>query len=302
MNPNQIGASAGYTFAYYGLESTLERFLWSIDRLTELGYKSYSLEILEAHHVGLYKEKGAIDRLLDRSRRTGLNFSSFIPYHCCTNLTSARKERRELGVRQFSEGVEIAKELGILMATIASDWPPEWVSSYRTEYQHAPANEFSVPSAKEYESIWLAHSEAISKCVEIAAKHNMRFGLEPRANSLVSTADSFLRLWDKLRTDHCCCVLDVMHCAFHREAVPIAIKKLGSRLAIVQICGTDGKSLNHLPLADDQLTQSTLEALAQTGFTGIIDVEMYGMPANVIDDCYRQAREILERQIAALKC
>lgn len=299
MNINQIGASAGYTFAYYSLDSSLERFLWSIDRLSELGYKSYSLEILEPEHVALYRQKGAIDQLLERSKQRGVSFSSFIPYHCCTNLTSARKEPRKLGVQQFKEGVEIAKDLGISIATIASDWPPEWVSSYKSEYAHAPAAEFDVPSSKEYDLVWSGYDSAISECLEIADKHRVRLGLEPRANCLVSTADSFLRMWDKLACDHFFCVLDVMHCAYHRESVPAAIKKLGSRLGVLQICGTDGKTLSHLPLADDPATQNTLRALEEIAFTGVIDVELYGMPIETIDACYRQAREILERQMAS---
>ena len=67
-------------------------------------------------------------------------FYNFMPYHCCTNLTSASGERRKLGVRQFAGGVEIAQEMGISVLNIASDWPPEWVSSYSAEYAHAPAS------------------------------------------------------------------------------------------------------------------------------------------------------------------
>lgn len=298
MNRNQIGASAGYTFAYYGLESSLERFLWSIDRLSELGYKSYGLEILEAPHVSLYRAKGAIDQLLDRSRRKGVSFSSFMPYHCCTNLTSSQKERRELGVRQFREGVEIAEQLGISVVIIASDWPPEWVSKYSPEYEHAPAVEFHLPSPEEYNRVWSDHLTAISRCLEIADKHNMRFGLEPRANCLVSTADVFLRMWDKLTSDSFFCALDVMHSAYHRENVPVAIKKLGSRLGILQVCGADGTSLSHSPIKSDSLTRNYLKALEETNFGGVIDVELYGMEAEKIDDSYRQAREILESLLA----
>ncbi len=300
MNPNQIGASAGYTFAYYSLESTLERFLWSIDRLSELGFKSYSLEIVEPQHVALYREGAAIERLLERSRQRAVSFSSYIPYHCCTNSTSAREERRKLGVRQFEEGVEIAKELGISVVTIASDWPPEWVSSYSREYTHAPAAEFHVPSSEDYNRVSAGYIAAISECLEIADKHRIRFGLEPRANSLISTADSFLGLSEKLASDRFFCVLDVMHCAYHRESVPVAIKKLGSRLGILQICGADGEALRHLPLVDDLPTRNTLAALQKIGFTGIIDVELYGMPVESIDDSYRQAREILQHHFTSL--
>jgi sugar phosphate isomerase/epimerase len=246
MNINQIGASAGYTLAYYGLESTLERFLWSSDRLSELGFKSYSLEILEPQHVALYREDGAIERLLERSRKRAVSFSSFIPYHWCTNLTSTREDRRQLGLRQFGEGVEIARDLGISVVTIASDWPPEWVSTYSSQYAHAPAADFDAPSSEDYDRLWSDYIAAISQCLEIAGKHGMRFGLEPRANCLLSTADSFLRLWDRLAGDRFFCVLDVMHSAYQRESVPVAIKKLGARLSILQICGTDAKTLNHL--------------------------------------------------------
>jgi sugar phosphate isomerase/epimerase len=299
MNINQIGASAGYTFACWGLESTLERFLQGIHRLSELGYKKYSLEILEPPQVAIY-EAGNITRLLDKGREKGVSFSSFIPYHCVTNLSSTRQDRRELGVKQFAEGCEVAKRLGIRLVTIASDWPPEWVSSYSAAYEHAPAEEFGVPSRQEYDRIWSDHMGALANCLEIAEKHQMRMGYEPRANSLVSNVDSFLRMWEKLASRNFFCVLDVMHCAYHREDLPVAIKKLGSLLEIVQVCGTDGRTLNHLPLADDPATKNMVKTLHEIDFQGILDVELYGLPSGEIDTSYREAREILERQIAAL--
>jgi hypothetical protein len=53
--------------------------------------------------------RGNIRLLLNKGRETGVSFSSFIPYHCVTNLTSAKEEGRQLGVKQFGEGVEIPK-------------------------------------------------------------------------------------------------------------------------------------------------------------------------------------------------
>jgi sugar phosphate isomerase/epimerase len=107
-------------------------------------------------------------------------------------------------------------------------------------------------------------------------------------------------MWDKIPSDDFFCVLDVMHCAYHRENLPVAIKKLGSRLGEVQMCGTDGQTLNHLPLADDLATRKTLQALKEVDFQGILCVELYGMPSEQVDAGYREAREILDRQIAAL--
>lgn len=185
-------------FAYWGLESSFERFLWSIERLGELGDRQYSLEILEQPHVAIYGPEN-ITHLLKKSSEIGMRFSSFIPYYCCTNLTSNTQECRELGIKQFGEGVEIAKRLGISTITIASDWPPEWVSRYSPAYAHAPAEEFQVPSCKEYDKICAEHMRAVRDCVRLAEENQMRLGYELRANSLVSNVDSFLRMWDTLR-------------------------------------------------------------------------------------------------------
>src|SRR2546428_351080 len=82
---------------------------------------------------------------------------------------------------------------------------------YSTDYAHAPAAAFDVPSRTAYDRVWSSYVAAISECLEIADKHRMQFGLEPRANCLVWNADSFLRMWDKLASDRFSCVLDVMH-------------------------------------------------------------------------------------------
>ncbi len=296
MNSRQIGSSPGYTFAYYELDSSLDKFLWSIDRLSELGFTNYGLEILEPEHVSIYRDNRGIDQLLSRSHLRGMNLSSFTIWPCSTNLVSADPQRRDLGVRQFVEGAEIARDLGIRLVAFGSDWPPEWVRSYRGEYQHGPAGDFFVPSQEDWQQVWSGHREALAKCLEVAAQHGLRLGLEPRANSLVSTADAFLRLWDSLACEQFGCVLDVMHCAYHRENVPAAIKKLGARLAGLQLCGTDGVTMNHLPLdpQNEQLHRIVAE-LSEIGYQGVVDVEVYGVPANAIDESYRQAREILTR-------
>jgi sugar phosphate isomerase/epimerase len=107
-------------------------------------------------------------------------------------------------------------------------------------------------------------------------------------------------MWDRLASERFFCVLDVMHCSYHRESVPVAIKKLGSRLGILQICGTDGETLSHLPITNDNASRDILRHLKEANFKGIVDVELYGMPTEAIDESYQQAREILERQLLSL--
>lgn len=294
MELSQIGASPGYTFAYYGLEASLEKSLWSLDRLSELGYRNFGLEILEPEHTAIYRESNGIEQLLDRAKARGICLSSFTIWHCCTNLTSADAGRRALGVRQFEEGAVIAREFGIPLVSFGSDWPPEWVCSYRAEYQHGPAADFSVPSPEEYRRVWSGYVDAIAQCLEIAAREGVRLALEPRANSLVSSADGFLRLCEALRSRELACILDIMHCAFHREDIAVAIKKVGPLLAALQVSGTDGNTLNHLALdATDTTLRRATAALREIAFNGIVDVEIYGIPVEKVDPAYRDALRML---------
>jgi hypothetical protein len=66
------------------------------------------------------------------------------------------------------------------------------------------------------------------------------------------------------------------------------------RLAVIGLCAI------LLVTIGFRTTRDILRALEETDFKGIIDVELYGMPTEAIDESYRQAREILDRQVAAL--
>ena len=294
MDSKQIGASPGFTFAYYQLDSTIDNFLWSLDALAQLGYENFGLETLEPEHTRLYWENDGIHRLLQRAEIRGIRFTSFTIWHCVTALCSCDSATRSLGVKRFAEGVEIAKRLGIELVTIGSDWPSEWVTEYRPEYQHGPAGSYFIPSTREYEQTWCGYVDAIGECLEIACRNNQRLAVEPRANSLIATADGFLRMWDRFRAAELGCGLDVMHCSFQRESVPVAIQKLGPQLAVFQVSGTDGTTLHHLPLSSaDETLRASIAALRATGFTGPVDVELYGMPVETVNEAYRRAREVL---------
>ena len=300
MRIEQIGASAGYTFAYWSLDSTLDRFLWSIERLGELGYKQYALEILEPPHVAIYTPEN-IQRLLDESRKTGVTFSSFIPYHCCTNLCSTAAERRQLGVKQFAEGVEIAKQLGITLVSIASDWPAEWVTSYRTEYDHAPAAEFNLPSRREFDLVWQGHLEAIGQCLTSPSRSKVRFGYEPRGQlSGIQCRRLPAHVGQAARQSIFCASWTLCIAPTNAKTCPWPSRSSARDCRPSRSAEPTARLCSHLPLADDAATRNMVRALQEIDFQGILDVELYGMPSREIDSSYQAAREILARQITDL--
>ena len=53
MLESQIGATAAYSFAHFGIKGTFDDYVWCFQRLAELGFHNFNLEILEEEHVDL---------------------------------------------------------------------------------------------------------------------------------------------------------------------------------------------------------------------------------------------------------
>lgn len=88
----------------------------------------------------------------------------------------------------------IAKQLEILLVTIGSDWLPEWVTSFNSDYTYAPAADFFLPSTAEYAALWSGDCCTVSECLDLFERNNMRLALVRHANSLIAKAEGYLRL------------------------------------------------------------------------------------------------------------
>src|SRR5437660_4307064 len=99
MMINQIGASAGYTFAYWALDSSLYRFLWSIERLSELGYRQFSLEILEAPHAAIYGPENTKRLLFFFQAEDGIRDGHVTGVQTCALPISTKKS--DISIIQF---------------------------------------------------------------------------------------------------------------------------------------------------------------------------------------------------------
>jgi len=293
MNRAQIGVTAGYGFAHFEIKGGFEDYLWCFRRLAELGFQNFNLEILEEDQAELFTpERVSAFRTLADS--LGIRIPIFTTYFVENDLVSLSAERRSKGLRHFRASLEAAEKLGATTMNLASEFPPELVRAYRPEYKHAPAEKFRIPPEVSWSSIWDNQVEMMRSCADVSAERGMQFSLEPRANSIISTADSFLRLADHVDRPNFGCSLDVMHCHFQHEDIPTAIKKLGSLLLEVQFCDADGATLNHMPIGKGRVDfKPIVEALKEVDFTGMLSLEIYGI--RDVDEAYRTSRIALEK-------
>jgi len=291
MTPSQIGATAAYPFAYFGVNGTFDNYVWCFHRLAELGFENFNLEILEDEQVDLFTPE-RVDHFRRLGEEYGIKLPIFTAYYAENDLVSLSPERRKIGLEKFRFSVETAKRLGSTIMNMASEFPPELVTKYRSEYVHSPADEFWVPLQVSWQSIWDAQVQVIQACADMAAERGMTLSLEPRAKCIVSTTDSFLRLADHVDRPNFGCSLDIMHTHFHHEDIPTSIKKLDSLLIDIQIADADGQTLSLLPIGKGNINfPVAIRALNEIDFQGILGL---GILVGNIDEGYLNSRLALE--------
>src|SRR5205807_2121895 len=144
MDTRQIGATAGYGFAHFGIEGGFDDYLWCFRRLRELGFRNFNMEILEQEHTALFTPD-RVRMFRETAGETGIAIPIFTAYYLENDLASISAERREKALRGFEFSLEVAQALGSTIINIASEFPPELVESYRPEYVHSPAARFRIP-------------------------------------------------------------------------------------------------------------------------------------------------------------
>jgi sugar phosphate isomerase/epimerase len=291
MRPNQIGAAAGYAVGHFGTKGSYEDYVWCFRRLAELGFHNFNLEILEDEQVEVFTAER-----LDQFRKLGEEYNIMLPiftvYYAENDLASLSTDRRRRGLEKFRFAVQAGTRLGSTIMNVASEFPPELVNEYSPEYPHSPASKFSVPRDVSWRSIWDPYVEAIRACTDMAGENGMKLSLEPRANCIASTVDSFLRLVDHVNRPNFGCSLDLVHTQFHREDIGTAIKKLGSLLIDVQLSDADGETVRHLPVGQGRVDfPAVIRALDEISFEGILGVEIF---VGDIDKGYLEARTAIE--------
>src|SRR5690349_296889 len=123
MDIGQIGATAGYGFAHFGIEGGFEDYLWCIRQLKVLGFRNFNMEILEEDQTELYSAD-RVQAFRREAGTAGISIPIFTAYYLENDLASISAERREKALRNFRFSLDVAAALGSTIINIASEFPP----------------------------------------------------------------------------------------------------------------------------------------------------------------------------------
>lgn len=272
----KYGATAAYTYAYTGAEMGLADYVDSLKSLGRMGIGHFDLEILQEKHIPMYLEKENIELLKRTAGDNNVAIAGFTAWVCLKLLHSTDPENNKKALELFTLVSKIASSFGASYIHLGSDMMQEYIVVRDNTYLTAPALDFKIPKGVKLADVLDKYAGNLSKLAEIAKSHGLKFSIEPRANALINSADSFLETYRRVSHDNLYCCLDAMHCAFHREDIPTAIEKLGDRLLVFQLCNAISGDMTHYPLNAGELKiASIIEALEKIRFDGYLMLEIY---------------------------
>jgi sugar phosphate isomerase/epimerase len=287
----KLGCTAAYVFAYRNIKMTIDDYMDAIETVGRLGFTALDLEILEDTHIAIYTPR-RIRLLREQAARHRVQLCGFTPWNAQKYLYSLDPSRRRLGFKLFDQECRITRDLGITEVHLGSDIPVELVKSRHGEYKGAPPSGIRLDKLA-WEQVWRLTVNTYKTANRIALKYGLRFGIEPRANSVIWSADSFLRLREAVGPN-CGCVWDPMHAAYHREDSAWAIRKLGSTLLSLQLCDADGETMFHRKLGTGIVDLAAIkQALKDIRYRGTVLLELYASGKETkaaVDRYYRTSK------------
>jgi len=272
----KIGATAAYTYAFRGTGMSLEDYLDSIATLPQLGLNYFDLEILQPQHIPIYEDPDNAARLHDALAEHGVNIAGFTSWLCLEHIHSLDPARHQIGFELFERVASLASKFGAHYMHLGSDMFGEFIQERDEAYVTAPALQLAVPEKLSLPKVVDEYAGRLAKLAAIAEDHGLKFAVEPRANSILYDAHSFQSVWQQAAHDNLYCCLDVVHMAYHRLDVPLAIELLGDRLLVMQLCNARGGQMLHLPLDDgDVAINPIVSTLNKADFDGFLMLELY---------------------------
>jgi sugar phosphate isomerase/epimerase len=283
----------------------------AIESIGKLKFKGTELIATRETDLAGYYTRERIAKLIELCGSYGLTISEFAlagGFWWDGGLSSYDKEEKKRAIGQFTRGVQIAKELGTGIICFVSHWPigiktpipypPSYLYPSRGGYpqsSHSPKLTIELPEGFSWDRTWENYVESIGMCTDIAREGGLLLAIEGHLHVIAGTTDSFLRLYDAVKSNSLGMNYDTGWQFIQREYIPISIHKLGKRLLHMHIRDGDGILHYNLPPGQGIIDwDEVVKALKDIGYGGFLSFEL-GYDEN--EKWLSEGREYLERTL-----
>ena len=260
----------------------------SIRQIAELGFDGFELIVFSEDELRKHYTPQKVKSLLSLYQNLGLELAEIvIDLGALWGLAQKDPKLKKDALNTFELGVNVARDLGCQIINFVPHWIPEVSAPHQflPMYVHpvspgvkqnaAPVWRLNMPKYINWQEAWDNYLVSLESCARIAEDRGLKIALEGHPLCILSTTDSFLRLFDQLTALNIGVNFDTsMLAAIHREYPPLSIQKLGNKIFNVHARDCDGLLNYGLPPGMGILPwDEIIRSLRQTGFDGFISIE-----------------------------
>lgn len=262
----------------------------AVEIIGELGFEGVEFILRNVDDLDEYWTASRVDTLRALCARYDLAVSQFSFFQdTVADLANLDGDARQRALDVFARGVRLAVALGAQLVNFVSQWPVgiKAPAAYvpRYWYTNQPGLDFfqpkltmQLPQPFVWDQIWESYVDSIRQCVQIVEQHGLKLAFEGHAHVIVPHTDSFLRLWDHIRSPALGYNLDTAWQFIQREYLPWSVYKLSDKLLHVHARDGDGLHCYSLPPGEGIIDWPGLvQALRDVGYDGFISLELGGL-------------------------
>jgi sugar phosphate isomerase/epimerase len=287
-----------------------------IETIAEMGFDGIELMISSVKYLDEYYTRETVARVEKLARACKLTISQVdIGSSAIDGLASLSRDRKEESIAVFERCAAIARDVGSAIICFVSHWPEGMKApiAYLPNYLYPAASgaaEFSprqtmeLPRGFDWSVVWENYVDSLARCAVAADSCGLKCAIESHTNTIISGTDSYLRLFDRIRSLAIGANLDTAFPVRQREYVPTAVHKLKGRLLHVHARDGDGILNANLPPGLGIVDWETVvQALEDIGYDGFLSLELsgYADPIPYLEQSREFLVSILKRRAVARK-
>jgi sugar phosphate isomerase/epimerase len=249
----------------------------AIRRVARLVFTQVELIAWDRDTLDTYYTPDRIAALRNLLANEGVTPSEFVATP--RGASNPDPQRRAAAIEHFKRAVDVAHKLGasIINSVVAApfDLPfPRMLDLPQTQEVRV-----DLPGGLDWRGNYMQYVDTLRACCEQCQGAGLRYALETHPHRWATTAIGLLRLFEHAGSPVLGCNFDPSHLFPCGDLPQVAVYQLGDRVFHTHFSDNDGQTNAHWRPGKGKIDWSaTLEALRDTGFDGVISIELEDVP------------------------
>lgn len=249
----------------------------AVKRIADAGFRATEFMAWDDDALTTYYTPANIKKLRNALTENDVVLSQFMLW--ADGLSSGDPGVRAAALDQYKRGIDVGVKLGAPNINTVTHYPFSIDVPPIIERPFVQMFTVDVPSGLDWRRNWNEYVASLGELAEYAASQGTTFSIEPHPYRYGSSADGLMRLIDAVGSPALRVNLDPSHLFPSGDIIHIAIRRLEGRVVHCHFSDNDGTTNVHWRPGKGKIDwERALAALHETGFDGVISLELEDVP------------------------